>query len=74
MDRISIAKQNNGAYVGGEPYVMFNKPNENPCLQREYFDNGYLFGYYCSITGNKCDFNGFEECCTAFDGGEEQGK
>lgn len=26
------------------------------CKQNEYWDNGYLLGYYCSISGNRCDY------------------
>ncbi|MFA4871419.1 MAG: hypothetical protein WC623_24685 [Pedobacter sp.] len=31
---------------------------------QEWWDNGYLYGYYCSITGNKCNGDGEGKGCS----------
>ena len=41
------------------------------CKNERFWDNGYLHGYYCDITGNECDCSGYQEFCTAFEEDEE---
>ena len=37
------------------------------CKNEIFWDNGYLYGYYCNISGNECDYSGFQECCTMYE-------
>lgn len=37
------------------------------CKNGTFYDNGYLYGYYCDLTGNKCDCSSFQEHCILFE-------
>ena len=57
-------------YEDGNPEII-TTPNLNSpsCIHSVFYDNGYLYGYYCEETGSRCDMQGIEFMCSAFKNG-----
>ena len=42
------------------------------CLYCNFWDNGYMYGYYCDFSGNKCDYDECQELCCAYEEDEHE--
>ncbi|MBO8161359.1 MAG: hypothetical protein H0Z24_06945 [Thermosipho sp. (in: Bacteria)] len=52
---------------------MTDKHDKKFCIHLDWYDNGYLYGYYCSLTGNRCSYLDTEGLgCVAFENEEVQ--